>query len=191
MFGPLRYVFDKVVREGTLSVRDSKGRVHVYGDRTGARVAVHIKKRRVEKELTLNPQLALGEAYMNGDFVVEEGSIYDFLDIVLSNAQRRPFPKWLTRVEYLRRATKRLQQYNPVSRSRANVAHHYDIDGRIYDLFLDGDRQYSCAYFNDDWESAPDALEIAQLAKKRHLAAKLALDRVTAANPSILDIGSG
>ena len=190
MFGPLKYAFDRVVSEGTLDVRDSDGCVHHFGDRTGRRVAVHITRKRLEKELTLNPQLALGEAFMNGQFRIEDGSIYDFLEVVLSNAVRRPFPRWLTRVEYLRRATKRLQQYNPVTRSRSNVARHYDIDGRIYDLFLDRDRQYSCAYFTSGEEAFED-LETAQLAKKRHLAAKLALAHRPGPGQRVLDIGSG
>mgnify|MGYP001304261560 CR=1 FL=1 len=190
MFGPLKYVFDRVVRRGLLVVRDHTGAIHQFGDGKGAHVAVHIKDRRLEKELTLNPQLALGEAYMSGRFRVESGTIYDFLEIVLSNAMRYPFPRWLGHVERMRRATKRLQQYNPVARSRANVAHHYDIDRRIYDLFLDGDRQYSCAYF-----MGHETLEEAQLAKKRHLAAKLALrpEARFAGAPAqkVLDIGSG
>jgi cyclopropane-fatty-acyl-phospholipid synthase len=190
MFGPLSYVFDRVVRQGSLAVRDSTGRVHDFGNRTGPPIAVHVTTRRLEKELTLNPQLALGEAYMNGQFRVEEGSIHGFLELMLSNAQRRPFPRWMSRVQSLRRATKRLQQYNPVARSRANVAHHYDIDGRIYNLFLDHDRQYSCAYFAGS-EGSNDDLETAQTAKKRHLAAKLALNSSRGQNQRVLDIGSG
>jgi cyclopropane-fatty-acyl-phospholipid synthase len=182
MFGPLKYVFDRVVRKGSLLVRDSGGAAHTFGDGSPPHVAVHIQDWRLEKELTLNPQLALGEGYLSGRFRVEVGSIYDFLELMLSNAVRRPFPRWMSHVETLRRATKRFQQYNPVSRSRANVAHHYDIDRRIYDLFLDSDRQYSCAYF-----TGHESLEEAQVAKKRHLAAKLAL----APGQKVLDIGSG
>ena len=182
MFGPLKYVFDRVVRKGSLVVRDSAGTTHKFGDGSPPHVAVHIQDWRLEKELTLNPQLALGEAYMSGRFQIDNGSIYDFLELMLGNAMRHPFPRWMSHVERMRRATKRLQQYNPVARSRANVAHHYDIDRRIYDLFLDPDRQYSCAYF-----TGHETLEEAQVAKKRHLAAKLAL----APGQRVLDIGSG
>lgn len=79
---------------------------------------------------------------------------------------------------------RRLKQYNPIDRARRNVAHHYDLSGQLYDLFLDSDRQYSCAYFI----SASDSLETAQQNKKRHIAAKLLLDRQ---GLKILDIGSG
>ena len=187
IFGPLRYVFEKVVREGCLAVRDSDGTLHRFGDGTGPPVVVHLRDRRLEKELALNPQLAVGEAYMDGRLTVEAGTIYDFLEITLRNAMRHPLPRWLTQVERLRRVTKRLQQYNPVARARSNVAHHYDIDARIYDLFLDRDRQYSCAYF-----TGHEDLEAAQRAKKRHLAAKLALDPATSGQPQrVLDIGCG
>ncbi len=186
MFGPLKYVFDRVVHKGSLAVRDSGGATHTFGDGSPPHVAVHIQDWRLEKELTLNPQLALGEAFMDGRFVIETGSIYDFLELMLSNAVRHPFPRWMSHVERMRRATKRLQQYNPVARSRANVAHHYDIDRRIYDLFLDSDRQYSCAYF-----TGHESLEQAQAAKKRHLAAKLALAPPGAPGQRVLDIGSG
>ena len=182
MFGPLKYVFDRVVRKGSLVVRDSAGTTHKFGDGSPPHVAVHIQDWHLEKEFTLNPQLALGEAYMSGRFQVDTGTIYDFLELMLGNAVRHPFPRWMSHVERMRRATKRLQQYNPVARSRANVAHHYDIDRRIYDLFLDPERQYSCAYF-----TGHETLEEAQVAKKRHLAAKLAL----APGQRVLDIGSG
>ena len=89
-------------------------------------------------------------------------------------------PQWLIR--YLGR---RIQQLNLPSRAQRNVAHHYDLDSRLYSLFLDADRQYSCAYF----ETPDQSLDDAQLAKKRHLAVKLLLaDR---AGRRVLDIGCG
>lgn len=182
MFGPLKYVFEKVVRKGTLIVRDASGQSYKFGDGSTPHVTISFADKRLEKELTLNPQRVLGEAYMYGRFRMDEGSIYDFLDLVLGNSIRHPLPRWLSQVERMRRATKRLQQFNPVGRSRANVAHHYDIDKRIYDLFLDSDRQYSCAYFENG-----EGLEAAQLGKKRHLAAKLALEP----GQTVLDIGCG
>ena len=178
-------MFDRVVRTGNLWITDGAGETHRFGDGSGAKVAVRLAGARLEKELVLNPQLVLGEAYMHGRFIVEQGSIYDFLAIVLSNAERYPFPKWLNSADRLRRLTRRIQQYNPAGKARANVAHHYDIDAQIYDLFLDHDRQYSCAYFADGIDRAD--IEQAQLAKKRHIAAKLALKP----GLRVLDIGSG
>jgi cyclopropane-fatty-acyl-phospholipid synthase len=112
-----------------------------------------------------------------------EGSIYDLLSTVLSNLMERRLPRWTQGLDLARFMTRRLAQYNPARRARLNASHHYDIDGTIYDLFLDSDRQYSCAYFSDKATS----LEEAQVAKKRHIAAKLALSE----GQRVLDIGSG
>ena len=120
---------------------------------------------------------------MDGRLVMEQGSIYDLLSLVHENAMAHPPPRWAQSLDVARFLTRRLAQFNPTGRARRNVAHHYDIDGSIYDLFLDADRQYSCAYFAD--RTTP--LEAAQHAKKRHLAAKLAL----AEGQRVLDIGSG
>ena len=123
---------------------------------------------------------------MNGTFVVEQGSIADVLAIALGQNSDVPHwarPQWLVRYLY-----RRLQQFNPRRRARHNVAHHYDLDGRLYSLFLDADRQYSCAYF----ETADQSLDDAQLAKKRHLAAKLLLGRERGERDlRVLDIGCG
>ena len=115
--------------------------------------------------------------------MVEQGSIADVLAIMLG--QKSEVPHWARPQGLLRYLNRRLQQFNPRRRARHNVAHHYDLDGRLYSLFLDADRQYSCAYF----ESPEQSLDDAQLAKKRHLAAKLLLrdDR----DLRVLDIGCG
>jgi cyclopropane-fatty-acyl-phospholipid synthase len=119
---------------------------------------------------------------MDGSFVVEQGSIADVLAVVLGQ-DRTGIPKWAKPQWYLRYFYRRLQQFNPRRRSKRNVAHHYDLDGRLYSLFLDADRQYSCAYFEHPGQSLDDA----QLAEKRHLAAKLLLQPAR----RVLDIGCG
>lgn len=139
--------------------------------------------KKLEYQLALNPALLLGEAYMDDRLRVEGGTIYDFLELMLAHCDPSRFPLWLKFGYRIRQLTKRLQQHNPENRSRRNVAHHYNIDGAIYDLFLDADRQYSCAYFEYEGQS----LEEAQHAKKQHLAAKLHLFD----GQKILDIGSG
>ena len=131
----------------------------------------------------LNPELKLGEAFMDGGFVVEKGSIYEFLAVVLQNIGGTGRSWWMRAIYRLRVWTRRFRQSNTPFRARQNVAHHYDLDGRLYSLFLDSDQQYSCAYF----ETADASLEEAQLAKKRHLASKLALQ----SGQKVLDIGSG
>jgi cyclopropane-fatty-acyl-phospholipid synthase len=182
MFAPLKFVFDYVVERGNLAVFDSRGEEQKFGDGSGPEVAVRLGDRRLEYSLALNPTLALGEAYMQGRLLVERGTIYDFLKIMLANAEARPFPRWMSLVDIPRGVIKRLHQLNSIGRARANVAHHYNIDRSIYDLFLDSDKQYSCAYFIGQC-----GLDEAQLHKKRHVAAKLALSH----GQRVLDIGSG
>jgi cyclopropane-fatty-acyl-phospholipid synthase len=179
----LQSAFGRIVRTGTLQVTTVSGRAFTLGDGTGPPLALRFASRAAEIGTLLDPELKFGEAYMDGTLTVEEGSIADVLALVMAQASvRRPSrwarPQWLVR--YLGR---RLRQLNPRGRARRNVAHHYDLDGRLYALFLDADRQYSCAYF----ETPDQSLDDAQLAKKRHIAAKLLL----APGQRVLDIGSG
>jgi len=176
-------LFRQVVREGTLTVVDAAGKAETFG-RGSPRVTVRMHDRATEYKLLVNPKLCLGEAYMDGRLTVEEGSLYDFLELAgrnVVNVENHPLWGVFDRVG---RALRPIQTFNPVRRARRNVAHHYDLSGELYDLFLDTDRQYSCAYFTH-----PDAsIEQAQQAKKRHIAAKLGLDEP---GLSVLDIGCG
>ncbi len=182
MFWPLVFVLRKTIAKGHLAVIDAQGRRHEFGDGSGAPVVVRFTDRATERAIAFNPQLAVGEAYMHGRMLFERGDIYDFLALAMINWEADRMPAWLKMLDRLRHAMRRLQQYNPVWRSRRNVAHHYDIDSAIYDLFLDRDRQYSCAYFLPGSD-----LEEAQEAKKAHIAAKMALGP----DHNVLDIGSG
>ncbi len=170
-----------IVRTGSLRLVDGAGRTHQIGDGQPPRCAIRFARRGLDYTLALNPALAVGEAYMDGALTIEEGSLYDFLEIAARNYGNLERYSWYA---LLNTVTRRIKQYNPVGRARRNVAHHYDLSGRLYDLFLDRDRQYSCAYF----ASADDSLETAQENKKRHIASKLLLDRPSL---KILDIGSG
>jgi cyclopropane-fatty-acyl-phospholipid synthase len=135
-------------------------------------------------QLGLNPDLALGELYMDGRLTVENGDIRSLLDLLMCNLGKSG-PHGVQKLgRALRHFTRAIAQFNPAGRAKDHVAHHYDLSGKLYDLFLDEDRQYSCAYFSDPIES----LEEAQIAKKRHIAAKLNLNR---AELSVLDIGCG
>jgi cyclopropane-fatty-acyl-phospholipid synthase len=179
----LRFLLKTFIRRGRFKVTTSRGTVLTFGDGTGRPVSVRFATRRAEWGILLDPELKFGESYMNGSFVVEQGSIADVLAVMLGQNSEVPYwarPQWLLRYLY-----RRLQQFNPRRRARHNVAHHYDLDARLYSLFLDADRQYSCGYF----EAPGTTLDDAQLAKKRHLAAKLLLreDR----DLRVLDIGCG
>jgi cyclopropane-fatty-acyl-phospholipid synthase len=183
MFGLLDILLRRIVQSGSLTFIDAGGAAHRYGDGTGPHVEARVADKWLERHLVLDPQLAIGEGYMDGRLEMVEGRIYDFLELLLSNIQHQPEPVWTHSLNTVRYLIRRLVQFNPSGRAQRNVAHHYDINGAIYDLFLDRDRQYSCAYFGDGIGD----LEEAQLAKKRHLAAKLSV----APGQRVLDIGSG
>jgi cyclopropane-fatty-acyl-phospholipid synthase len=171
---------NKYVRAGNLRITTAQGRTYSLGDGTGRPVALRFTRRAAERAVIFDPELKLGECYMDGTLLVEEGSIADALKILLGQSTRPP--SW-ARPRYWLRYARMLSRLNWRSRARRNVAHHYDLDGRLYSLFLDGDRQYSCAYF----ESPGQSLDDAQLAKRRHLAAKLLLR----SGQRVLDIGCG
>ena len=172
----------RFVRRGSLTVTTAAGRQFKFGDGSGPPIAVRFTTRKAQRAILFNPELRLGEAYMDGTFVVEQGSIADVLAL-LFRQERLAVPTWALPWRAGRYLIRRIHQFNPRSRSRRNVAHHYDLDGRLYTLFLDGDQQYSCAYF----ETPDQSLDDAQLAKKRHLAAKLRVEPGAA----VLDIGCG
>jgi cyclopropane-fatty-acyl-phospholipid synthase len=173
----------RAIRKGSLEIVGADGMARRFGDGTGEEIRVRFTSAAAERGVIFDPELKLGEEFMNGGYVVETGSIYDFLDLLLSNIQA-PHPTWwMMAAAGLRYGVRRLQQFNTPMRARRRVTHHYDLDGRLYSLFLDNDLQYSCAYF----EEGNADLEEAQLAKKRHLAAKLALEP----GQKVLDIGSG
>jgi len=180
----LTKLLDRLVRTGSLTLIDADGRQHRFGDDSGPRVTARLHDKALHWKIALNPSLAAGEAYMDGTLTIEEGSLRDFIDLCtrsFDNVYDSPAQR-LARLAGF--ALRKFQQYNPASRSRRNVAHHYDLSGALYDLFLDRDRQYSCAYF----AKPEDSLETAQQAKKVHIAAKLMLDRP---GLKVLDIGCG
>jgi len=177
----LRYFLEQFIRRGAMTFTTASGAKFTCGDGTGHHVSARFLTADAERRILLNPELALGEVYMEGAFVVENGSIADALAILMD--QPEILPRWAKLQWWLRYLVRHIRQFNPRSRARDNVAHHYDLDGRLYSLFLDSDKQYSCAYFEK-----PDAtLDDAQLAKKRHIAAKLLIRR----GDKVLDIGSG
>jgi cyclopropane-fatty-acyl-phospholipid synthase len=180
----LAKVLTGVIGEGQMTIIDAKGKAHlVKGSRPGPAVTIRIHKWWTGVRLAVRPRLALGEAYMDGTLTVEDGNIYDLLDLIGRNVAALD-STLLLRLSYgLQRTLRFIEQYNPIGRAQSNVAHHYDLNDQLYDIFLDRDRQYSCAYF----KTGKETLEQAQDAKKRHIAAKLALQP----GQKVLDIGSG
>jgi cyclopropane-fatty-acyl-phospholipid synthase len=179
----LSHLFKRVISYGRLSVIDPRGRKTDYGPGNGPSVTIRIHDAQIERNIPFNPRLLIGEAYMDGRLTIEDGNLYDLLDILSTGANTLERSFFLDLAYRLQVVLRRFAQYNPISRAQQNVHHHYDLSDQLYDLFLDNDRQYSCAYFRTD----NDTLEVAQDNKKRHIAAKLLLKP----GSTVLDIGSG
>ncbi|MFC2969339.1 class I SAM-dependent methyltransferase [Acidimangrovimonas pyrenivorans] len=174
-------MLDRLVHHGTLSLTMPDGGTRRYG--VGLpEVTVKITDPALPRRLVLNPDMALGEGYMDGTVIIENDDLYGLLGLALTNIAAAP-SNWRDRLMELHALFRRAAQFNPMGKARANVAHHYDLSGELYDLFLDDDRQYSCAYFRE-----PDyTLEQAQRAKKDHIARKLLIEP----GMTVLDIGCG
>ena len=173
----------RLVRKGNLEIETADGNIHRFGDGSGPLLGAKLADRAAERELLLNPALSLGELYVSGRVVVTKGSLYDLLELGAKNLSDLKGFVWVKALDKTRFVFRSLHQRNDRRRARSHIAQHYDLDARLYRLFLDSDLQYSCAYF----EHPGQALDDAQLAKKRHIAAKLML----ADGASVLDIGCG
>ncbi len=171
-----------VIRRGRLTIISPDGSRETFGT-GGGELTVRITDPKLLFKLGKNPRLAVGEAYMDGRLIVEDGAILDLLELVTSNNRWEDKGKGRKLLNKGKKRLKALFRRNPAKRSRSNVAHHYDVGNALYRLFLDDDLQYSCAYFTDPANS----LEQAQLDKKAHIAAKLALKP----GQRVLDIGCG
>jgi cyclopropane-fatty-acyl-phospholipid synthase len=173
-----------LIKTGDLRLIMPDGSAHRFGDGQGKTVTVHLKSPDLAKRIIRDPHLGLCEGYMNGDFDIEKDDLYGLLTIAMQNIARHDTAIWWQRpAEQLRWAMRRFSQFNAERKARANAAHHYDLSKAFYELFLDEDMQYSCAYFR----TPTDTLEQAQINKKAHIAQKLLIEP----GMSVLDIGSG
>lgn len=182
-FTLLARVLTPIVRSGDLTFVGPTGERLTLGDGSGPPVVARFTDSRAIWALLLDPDLKTGELYTDGRLVLESGDILDFLSLMLRNANAAPASLPARLIDRARTAVQLWGQRNDPGRSRRNVAHHYDLGDDLYALFLDPDWQYSCAYF----EHPDQGLAEAQLAKKRHIAAKLRLEP----NHRVLDIGCG
>ncbi|GAL98084.1 cyclopropane-fatty-acyl-phospholipid synthase [Acetobacter tropicalis NRIC 0312] len=180
-------LLDRILRHfissGRLHVAWPDGAQTVYeGSKPGPEAGMELLDSASARALALNPGLAFGEGYMNGGIRPKGCTLYQLLDLLMLNAMSPGhLPEQIA--ASFRYACRGWIQFNPVKRARQNVAHHYDLDSRLYDLFLDKDKQYSCAYFR----RGDETLDEAQEAKKRHIASKLLLKP----GMEVLDIGCG
>ena len=173
----------RTIRAGGLEVTWSDGAVSYYGSGGEPFARLAFLDAAAETAILKNPELSLGEAYMEGTLAFPGDTLSDFMLLLNENWTTFRSIPWLRALSRVRRVGQRILENNDVLHARRNVAHHYDLDERLYRLFLDSDMQYSCAYF-----AKPGmGLEEAQLAKKQHIAAKLALKP----GQKVLDIGSG
>jgi len=183
MSGAFRAFLRRLVQTGRLEVVTADGVAETFGDGAGPPLGVKILDGAAERRLMLNPALALGELYMDGRLILTKGGLYDLLALGARNLAALDGQPWAQALAKARIAIRGLHQRNNRVRAKRNVASHYDLDQRLYNLFLDPDRQYSCAYF----EYPGQSLEEAQTAKKRHLASKL----LAKDGAKTLDIGCG
>ena len=179
----LQKLFARKIKKGRLEIIDPAGATHRFGDGGGTLVRVRFTSASAERSILLDPEMKLGEEYMNGGYDIDFGTVADFLTLLLVNFGNNRRTWWTSALAATRSSIRRLAENNDHRRARDNIRRHYDLDGRLYSLFLDADQQYSCAYFADGVTN----LDEAQAAKKRHIAAKLALR----AGQRVLDIGSG
>ncbi len=178
----LSAALSRIIRSGTLELRLPDGQMRSFGSGQPV-VAIAIQDWQTVRRIAISPDLAIGEAYMDDRLRITRGDIYAFLELCLSNIGLGS-GHWLRRIQQrLRWLGRRFMMHNPVAQAQRNVAHHYDLSDELYDIFLDTERQYSCAYF----ETPQDSLETAQVRKMYHIAAKLHLEP----GQKVLDIGCG
>ena len=182
----LDHFLSSIVRRGNLGITYADGTKRTYGGGIGKPVHVRFNSSKAEWLVAYDPEFYLGHCYAEGMIDLVEGDMYDLLEAAFTGNPDGglEYQPWMKALGKLRYAFRFFRENNVASRSRKNVQHHYDLTGELYDLFLDADRQYSCAYF----ETPETDLEEAQLAKKRHIAAKMVMNRP---GLSVLDIGCG
>ena len=179
----LSRVLRPLIRIGRLTVIDAAGNRHVFGTESLPAITVRLHDPKLHWKLALNPGLYAGEAWMDGTLTVEDGSLYDFLDLFGRNLGTAGLRAFKSPLRHLRRMKRRLHRLNDRWRSERNVAHHYDLSDEMYGLFLDSERQYTCAYH----PTGAEDIETAQRLKEQHIAAKLRLEP----GMRVADLGCG
>ncbi|HET8750667.1 MAG TPA: cyclopropane-fatty-acyl-phospholipid synthase family protein, partial [Sphingomicrobium sp.] len=179
-------LIDKLLTKGKITLITPGKAPQTYGPGGGKHLTVRFTDRKVAFDILRSPRLGLGEAYMDGRLIVEDGAILDLMRMFVSSNRWEDMGEGrkALRKGKAGRTIKRMLLPNNLRRARKNVAHHYDLKDELYELFLDADKQYSCAYWTDPEH---ETLEQAQLDKKAHIAAKLALEP----GQRVLDIGCG
>src|ERR1700738_3765838 len=145
----LSRLFERIITIGRLRVIDAGGSLHAFDGSSGPGVTIRLHDSALHWKLAVRPRLYFGEAFMDGKLTVEEGSLYDLIDLLAVNLEAMPAGVIARPLHGSVPLSPRIHQYNPLPRARQNVAHHYDLSDQFYELFLDRDRQYSCGYCHD------------------------------------------
>ncbi len=175
---------NNLIKDDGFLLIDANNNKHLIGSPKKEKpITLKILDKSLHSKLLILPDLYFGEAYTNGSVVIENGTLTEFLDLALKNIGRGETNSFNAAINKIRGTYRFLTNFNLKKKSKSNVAHHYDISEKLYDLFLDEKRQYSCAYFKND----NDTLEEAQKNKIDHIIKKLNLKP----NQKVLDIGSG
>ncbi len=172
-----------LVKTGTLTIKMPSGEMQTFGNGTAPKVTVHLTQSSLLRKLILNPELAMGEAYMDQTMIIENDDVRGLLTLAIRNNELGNQIWWQKFAAKARLWKRRIDQRNPLRTARENVEHHYDLSVDLYDIFMEEDKQYTCAYFQND----DDTLEQAQRNKKAHIARKLLLEP----GMKVMDIGCG
>lgn len=183
----LSRLLNRAIRQGALDITDHAGMVHSFGDRSQAPVRLRLTDAATARKIATNPALGAGEAFMDGRLIVESGDIMDLLDLVGRNLIWDRSNTLRVSLWNQQRMAARWDEFNAPSRAKRNVAHHYDLSDKLYDLFLDAERQYSCGYFRPGNDGPDSDLDQAQRDKLEHIGKKLLLKP----GMRVLDIGCG
>tara|TARA_B100000579_G_scaffold154497_1_gene125556 strand:+ start:412 stop:1599 length:1188 start_codon:yes stop_codon:yes gene_type:complete len=175
---------ENLFKEDGFILIDANSKEYVIGKpKKNPPIKLTILDKKLHYKLLFLPDLYFGEAYTDGSIKLENGSLTEFLELAMKNIGRSDINYYSKILNKLRGTYRYLTSFNLIPKSKTNVAHHYDISEKLYDFFLDKNRQYSCAYFKND----NDTLETAQENKIKHIIKKLNLKP----NQKVLDIGSG
>tara|TARA_B100001250_G_scaffold414050_1_gene450411 strand:+ start:2688 stop:3875 length:1188 start_codon:yes stop_codon:yes gene_type:complete len=175
---------ENLFKEDGFILIDANSKEYVIGKpKKNPPIKLTILDKKLHYKLLFLPDLYFGEAYTDGSIKLENGSLTEFLELAMKNIGRTEINYYSKILNKLRGTYRYLTSFNLIPKSKTNVAHHYDISEKLYDFFLDKNRQYSCAYFKND----NDTLEVAQENKIKHIIKKLNLKP----NQKVLDIGSG
>jgi cyclopropane-fatty-acyl-phospholipid synthase len=172
-----------LVKTGSLTLHMPNGTTMTLGDGSGPKVIIRLHDANLPRKLLFNPELAMGEAYMDETLTIDDDDLRGLLTLAIRNNENGNQVWWQKLAAKSRMLKRGIDQRNPLKTSRENVEHHYDLSVELYDLFMEEDKQYTCAYFKTGKES----LEDAQTAKKAHIARKMLLEP----GMKVMDIGCG